>query len=265
MRPIVLPAYIGVLQGLDKATLSKQVQQHYSRLYNGNPLVTIVIPAYNEAENILTTLCSITQNTTLKSVEVIVVNNNSTDDTAALVSATGVPCITELTPGVKHARNAGLMAAKGKYIINADADSIYPPTWIDTMIDPLEADNGIALSYGKFAFLPTGNTPRFVYCMYESVADILRLYKKWFKEEGMNVYGCNSAFRKEHCLQVDGYEHPPGANEDGWLAVKLRNKGFGRLHHVSSSKAIVWTVDRHLQNDGGLLKAFLMRVKNAGK
>jgi len=79
----------------------------------------------------------------------------------------------------------------------------------------------------------------------------------------MYVYGCNSAFRREQGLAVNGYEHPPGSNEDGYLALKLREKGFGKLNYVDSNNALVWTVDRHLQKDGGLWKAMVKRVKDA--
>ena len=147
--------------------------------------------------------------------------------------------------------------------MNADADTIYPPEWIEKMITPVKNDNKIALTYGRFAFLPGENNSRFAFFLYENFADMLRWVKRNFKEEAVNVYGCNSAFRREHCLAVNGYEHPAGTNEDGWLAVKLRTKGFGRLHYVPTVKAMAWTVDRHLQHDGGLRKAFFMRIRQA--
>ncbi len=260
MRPATLPSYITQLFSYSNEEKIALIKRQYAALLKGQPEVTVVIPAYNEEENILNPLLSISANITSRSVELIVVNNNCTDDTEALVLASGVKCIRETTKGVTAARTAGLHAARGKYILNADADSIYPPTWIDAMIPPLD-DNKVAITYGMFAFLPGIGKARFTYFLYENVADMLRWYKRNFKEEAMNVYGCNSGFRKEQCLQVDAYEHPPGTNEDGWLAVKLRGKGFGKLHKVYNNKALVWTVDRHLQNDGGLLKAFTMRIK----
>ncbi len=261
MRPVVLPSYINKILSYSNEEKIALIKAKYPGLTKGMPDVTVVIPAYNEEENILNPLVSIAANITRLSVEIIVVNNNCTDRTEELVLASGVKCIRETIKGVTAARTAGLHAAKGKYILNADADSIYPPDWIESMIPPLINDSSIAIAYGRFAFLPGEGRARFTYFAYEHLADILRVYKRLFKEEAMNVYGCNSGFRKEQCLQVNGYEHPPGTNEDGWLAVKLREKGFGRLYKVYTNKAIVWTVDRHLQNDGGLLKALIMRVK----
>lgn len=69
----------------------------------------------------------------------------------------------------------------------------------------------------------------------------------------MYVYGCSSGYRKEQGLQVDGYDHPPDTNEDGYLALKLRSN-FGKLHKVTANQALVWTSDRRLMEQGGYLK-----------
>ena len=265
MRPVAIPSYLKQLWAYSREEMTTLVRSNNIAIQKGTPDVSVVIPAYNEEENILPALLSISQNKTRFSVEIIVVNNNSKDNTEALVRATGVTCINEITPGVTNARNAGLAAATGKYMLNADSDSIYPPDWIETMISPLAADEGIAITYGRFSFMPSGSAARFTYFVYENLADILRWSKKKFREEAMNVYGCNSGFRRAQCLEVNGYEHPPGTNEDGWLAIKLREKGFGRLHYVPDPKAMVWTVDRHLQKDGGLWKALIIRVKQVIK
>ena len=262
MRPAGIPSFITQILGYSEKEKAELARAAYKMLLKGDPEVSVVIPAYNEEHNILNAVLSISRNTTLRSVEIIVVNNNSVDRTAEVALSAGVTCIDETKKGVTAARTAGLMAAKGRYIMNADADTIYPPGWVDQMIPPLD-DDRVAISYGKFAFLPSGGASRFNYFLYEQMADTLRWVKRNFKEEAVNVYGCNSCFRKAQCLQVDAYEHPPGTNEDGWLAIKLREKGFGKLHYVPNSKAIVWTVDRHLQNDGGLMKALMMRVRGA--
>jgi len=101
----------------------------------------------------------------------------------------------------------------------------------------------------------------FVYFIYEHMADAMRWINKIFREEAANVYGFNSGFKREEGLLVNGFNHPPGANEDGWLALKLRRKGFGKLYYITSITALVWTTDRRIQIDGGPWKAFLKRIK----
>ena len=205
-------------------------------------------------------MASLAGNTTKRSVEIVVVNNNSKDRTEELALAAGTRCIKETTQGITPARNAGLAAARGKYILNADADTIYPDDWIEEMVKPLANNKEVGIVYGRFAFIPVGKTTRRVYFFYEYFAELTRWINTTFREEAMNVYGFNSGFRKEEGLKVKGFTHPPGTNEDGWLALKLRDNGFGKIHCVKNPKAMVWTTDRRIQIDGGLLKATMKRL-----
>ena len=259
MRPVAIPKHVKDFLAIQSAPASiKCIHYYYKKLYRGKPEVSVVIPAYNEEKNILQTLASLAANITSRSAEIIVVNNNSTDNTEALVTATGITCVTETKKGITAARNAGLQIAKGTYILNADA--IYPADWMEQMIQPLATNEKIALTYGRFSFIPVGSTPRVVYFVYEYSAGIIRYINKYFREEAVNVYGFNSGFRREQGAAVEGFNHPPGANEDGWLAVKLRNKGFGKLHYVTNKKALVWTSDRRIEMDGGLMKGIIKRI-----
>ncbi|KQS32303.1 hypothetical protein ASG14_17335 [Pedobacter sp. Leaf194] len=230
------------------------IANNFKRKISSSPLISIVIPAYNEEENILKTLYSLSETTTQYSIEVIVVNNNSMDRTEELIGLCGVTCVNESRQGITVARNAGLAVAKGIYVMNADADTIYPKCWIDEMIAPLIRNNGVALTYGKFSFIPE-NTPRLLYFFYEHLSDFNRLVNKHYKEEALNVYGFNSACRRAQCVSVDGFTHPEGTNEDGWLAMKLRKAGYGKLHWVTENSAIVWTGDRRIIADGGIYKS----------
>ncbi len=264
MRPITIPPGIRKLWDAGCSTNEdniSRIRPLYDRLSKGTPEVSVVIPAYNEEKNILRTLLSLASNTTQRTVEIIVVNNNSKDNTEALAKAAGVTCITETKQGITAARNAGLAVAKGTYVLNADADSIYPPDWIEEMVAPLTNGNEVCITYGRFAFIPTGRTSRQSYFVYEHMAESVRWINTRFREEAVNVYGFNSGFRRLQGIEVNGFDHPPGANEDGWLAVKLREKGFGKLHCVTNVKAMVWTADRRIEMDGGLWKALFARAR----
>ena len=169
MRPIAIPPYISSKYYLTDSPekTCDDIKLAYQQLQKGPIQVSVVIPAYNEENNILRTLSSLASNQSKWSVEIIVVNNNSKDRTKELVEAAGVTCILETVQRISAARNAGLSAANGKYILTADADTIYPENWIDLMIAPMEAQSGIAICYGRFAHIPTANTPRLVYFFYE--------------------------------------------------------------------------------------------------
>lgn len=260
MRPVTIPVYIK--NYFNAQHEPAMVKQAYQNINGSEPEVSIVMPAYNEEATIVQTLASLCNNITTHKVEIVVVNNNSNDKTEELVKACGVTCILETTQGITPARNCGLAQAKGKYILNADADTIYPKDWIEEMVKPLHNySEQVAITYGRFSFIPVGKTGRITYFFYEYLSDFTRLFNKRFKDEAVNVYGFNSGFRREQGLQVDGFNHPPGTNEDGYLALKLNKKGFGKLYQVTAPNAIVWTTDRRIQIDGGLWKAATKRFK----
>ena len=266
MRPVGVPSFIAQ-HNQPREILEQQLPQIRARLqkmHGARPDVSVVIPAYNEEDSILKTLSSLSASVTNRSFELIVVNNNSHDRTALLAAGAGAICIPEPVQGITAARNAGLQAAKGRLVLNADADTLYPPGWINLMTQPLEQP-AVALTYGAYAFLPSQGTPRMVYFGYEGITVLSRWLNKTFREEAVNVYGFNSGFRREEALAVNGFDHPPGANEDGWLALKLRNGFSKKLHAVSDARALVWTTDRRIQADGGLVKGIFKRIKRHGK
>jgi glycosyltransferase involved in cell wall biosynthesis len=217
------------------------------------------VPAFNEEDSILRCLSSLSRTITSRKIEILVVNNNSTDKTQELIEKSGAKWVVEYKQGVKHARNTGLAVARGKIILNADADSVYSPYWVDLLTAPLD-DANVACSFGSFAFLPNLPTARFSYFLYETAGDIYKEINQIGKDKAMYVYGCSSAFRKSQGLEVGGYEHPVGANEDGYLGLKLRDK-FGKLYHVNDSRSLVWTSDRRLLEKGGLGQSLILRIK----
>lgn len=93
--------------------------------------VSIVIPAYNEEGQLALCLDAIARQT-VKPFEVIVVDNNSTDNTVAI--AKKYPFVTvlrERRQGVVHARNAGFNAARGDIIGRIDAETVMRPDWVE--------------------------------------------------------------------------------------------------------------------------------------
>jgi glycosyltransferase involved in cell wall biosynthesis len=111
-------------------------------------LVSVVIPCLNEAENI--DECVRTAREVLASEgiegEVIVVDNASDDDSAALAQAAGARVVSEPRRGYGSAYLAGFAAAKGRYIVMADADLTYDFNEIPRFV--AELDGGAELVMG---------------------------------------------------------------------------------------------------------------------
>ena len=105
------------------------------------PLVSVVIPCLNEAENI--SACVTAAREALDSHglsgEVVVVDNASEDDSARLAERAGARVVHEPRRGYGSAYRAGFAAARGAYIVMADADLTYDFGDIPRFVDELEA------------------------------------------------------------------------------------------------------------------------------
>jgi glycosyltransferase involved in cell wall biosynthesis len=88
--------------------------------------VSVIIPAHNAAQYIEQAIESVL-NQTLRPIEVIVVNDGSTDETARIVEKFPEPVqlLTQNKSGVSAARNCGIRRAQGKFIAFLDADDVF--------------------------------------------------------------------------------------------------------------------------------------------
>jgi glycosyltransferase involved in cell wall biosynthesis len=237
-----------------------------------SPDVSVVIPAWNEENNIFRSLSSIAATNTKRKVEIIVINNNSTDQTQDVLDKLGVRSYFEPKQGISFARQLGLLKAKGKYHLCADSDTFYPPSWIDLMLAPMVARNEVVGVYGRYSFMPLAQSGRFVLFIYESITGILVRIRKQ-KREHINVLGFNMGFvtqvginnggfivkevRKFH-NELGSVDYVEEA-EDGRMAVNLKKTGILKL--VTDSKARVFTSSRRLAAEGGIVKSFKNRVQ----
>ena len=91
--------------------------------------VTVVIPCYNQAHFLKDAVESV-KNQTFKDFEIIVVDDGSPDNTSEVANKLGVRCIRQVNRGLSAARNTGIRAAKGQYILPLDADDKIDPEFL---------------------------------------------------------------------------------------------------------------------------------------
>jgi glycosyltransferase involved in cell wall biosynthesis len=119
------------------------------------PDVSVVLPTYNRATSVLQALDSVLTQRTGHRYEVIVVDNNSTDDTRDRIDrviaagAGGVRYIVEGRQGVSNARNAGIAAARAPIVAFLDDDIRVESDWIETICRVFAAHPGIHCIGGK--------------------------------------------------------------------------------------------------------------------
>ena len=149
--------------------------------------ISVVIPAYNEEHTLPTCLQALKSQTT-PPLEIIVVDNNSTDRTAEVARSFGAKVVHESVKGITPARQRGFQEAKGDIIARTDADTISPANWLALIEETFTAhpdavgvtgktdyydlppmrhklSQVIAKGYIPFLYHLFGHTLMFGYCM----------------------------------------------------------------------------------------------------
>jgi len=253
----------------------QDLKNRISKFKSQDPLISVVIPAWNEENNLFRTLSSIASNQTQYPVELVVINNNSTDTTQKILDELGVINYFEPVQGIASTRQTGLEKARGKYHLCADSDTFYPPKWIDIMVEPMIKSKEITGVYGRYAFVPPEGTARFGLWIYERMAGVMIQIRKR-KREYMNTLGFTMGFVTEIGRETGGFrvhkmriqENAKDSadyteeSEDGTMALNLKKKG--RLKLILNPKAVVYTSSRRLMMGGGVMASFINRFKVHG-
>lgn len=93
------------------------------------PTVSVVIPVRDDAAALRWCLHSLTRQT-MAPTEIVVVDNASTDDSAAVATRYGAHVVAQAVVGIPAAAAAGYDAARGDVIARCDADTVLPPDWV---------------------------------------------------------------------------------------------------------------------------------------
>ena len=117
------------------------------------PTISLIIPAYNEEAYLPACLDAVTANVAGRAVEIIVVDNNSTDGTRRIIEErAGVTYVFEPAKGITRARQRGLVASSGDILAYVDADTLPPAGWIDQIWDQFARRPDLACLSGPYSF-----------------------------------------------------------------------------------------------------------------
>ncbi len=170
--------------------------------------LTIIVPAFNEADYLPATLDAIEVATAhLRAhsgteVETVVVDNNSTEETAAIARNQGATVVHEPVQGIARARNTGASHAQGDVLVFVDADVLMPPALLeaihDAMSDPACIGGGMDVEYR-----PRRRSMRLYLRAWRVLARRMRL-----------VQGATQFCRRSVFEQVGGYDEQAWIGED---------------------------------------------------
>src|SRR5258708_7316645 len=121
---------------------------------------SVVIPTFNRADLIAKTIRSV-QAQTFSDVEVIIVDDGSTDNTNEIVKTLNIPALRYVrTENLErgHARNTGLRRATGNFVIFLDSDDLFEEHHLQVLFEAIQADPSCNFFATKYQYLKLNNT-----------------------------------------------------------------------------------------------------------
>jgi len=199
--------------------------------------VSVIVPAYNEEAGIEATLLSLFN--CKYPMEIIVVDDGSTDGTAAVVErfrGMGVRLIRQPNAGKPAALNTGIAHARGRILVLLDGDTVFQPDAIHHLVQPFSDPDIGAVSGNAKVGNRTGLLGRWQHIEYVVG---FNLDRRFYDLAGCmpTVPGAIGAFRREALLDVGGVSDQTLA-EDTDLTMALLRAGW---RVVYEEKAIAWT------------------------
>ena len=232
-----------------------QTRERLAAMQSDAPLVSVVVIAYNEAMRLSSCLWSLSELRSSYPLEIIGVNNNSTDETEKVYQAFGVRYYNEQRRSPGFARQCGLDNSRGKYHFFIDADTFYPPLYIDTMMRKLQQPN-VSCVGSFWSYYPDNNHSALALWLFELIRDTF-LFIQHFKRPELCIRGMVFAFNADYARK-EKIRTDIRRGEDGSLALSL-NK-YGRIAFVRNRKARPVTGYGTLGN-GSLLGSLAFRAK----
>lgn len=198
--------------------------------------ISVVIPAYNEEKYIGPSLESLIEKAGKDIYEIIVVDNASTDHTAAVAKRfPGVKVVREERKGLTRARQAGLLAAKGDLIAYIDADTQIKEGWFHRVKREFERNPRLVCLSAPYSLYDASKWKRMLTWGYWN----LLAYPTYMLLMKYMVLGANFVARRSVLLKIGGFDQSiEFYGEDTDIARRLNRVGkvkFLRKSLVSSS------------------------------
>ena len=236
-----------------------EIKGKLAQKQSSNPLVSVVVIAYNEECRLAACLWSLSELDTQYPIEILGVNNNSKDRTEEVYQRLGLPYFNEQKQSPGFARQCGLEHTKGKFHFCIDADTFYPPRYVDLMMTKLKKP-GVSCVSSFWSFFPDENHSRYGLFLFELIRDAF-LFIQHFKRPELCVRGMVFAFNVEYARQVK-IRTDIRRGEDGSLALSL--KPYGKIAFLYHRDARPVTGYGTIGSQS-LWQSFVQHVKIQGK
>jgi GT2 family glycosyltransferase len=213
-------------------------------------LVSIVIPAFNQARFLGHAVRSALAQVH-PWIEVVVVDDGSTDDTADVLrefeGLGNVTIVSQTNSGLPAARNRGLLESRGEFVCFLDSDDMLTETHVSALLEPLVSDPGLSMAYCDVQFVDVDGNPTGDFSVgrarHTVTGDILEslLVGGYFPPHAM--------LTRRSALDESGpFDVELGGHADYELWLRLAAGGH-RAHYVDARLALYRTYDGSMSRD----------------
>ena len=212
---------------INKADPLNEVLQK-EKMYN--PLVSVILPSYNQAEYLREALDSIIAQT-YSNWEAIVVNDGSKDHTEEVMNEyaakdSRIRLFTKQNGGITSALNAGLENARGEYFCWLSSDDLFYPNKLELQVKMFEGlDESYALVYGSFDILQESETTKEL----QKQPFMIPLINGCEFPEALKfdfIDGCTIMIRMKVMREVKGFNPGIVHSQDMELWLRLASRGY---------------------------------------
>ena len=191
------------------------------------PLISVIVPAYNIQDYIVRCIRSI-QNQTYQNIEIIVVDDGSTDDTGAILDDLAkederLRIFHKENGGSSAARNLGIDNAKGEYLAFVDSDDYIEPDMMASLYSYIEETGLKIVECGRDEVDEDGSKLPDVCVPFEGRITIPK--ETFLREMLLHRGDCSFCTKLIHCSYFDGVRFPDGKlNEDFYVMIQFLSK-----------------------------------------
>jgi glycosyltransferase involved in cell wall biosynthesis len=254
----------------------------FETIFNGQnsvdmPRITIIVPTYNRSYFLRPLFASLLKQTLAPSAyEVLIVDNNSTDDTRAVTfelmqqAQFSGTYIFEPHQGLHNARNRGILEARGDIVVFADEDIITSEAWLENILSSFDQNPRVGIVGGPVYPIWDSSPPEWIYDYGTKDIHCVFAYLNYGNEskflEREDIFGCNFAIKKQLAVEINGSApdtfppqmiHYSGTGEYAMLAG-ARQKGYKVYYNAEAY------VRHHAPVSRCTLKYFINRYQRWG-
>ncbi|MCU0666197.1 MAG: glycosyltransferase [Candidatus Omnitrophica bacterium] len=188
-------------------------------------LISIVIPSFNSFKTLKQSIkACLSQDYPSEAIEIIVVDDGSTDKTGEFLDKTGIKYIYQDNAGPAAARNTGWKSAKGEIVFFTDSDCLPSLAWVKNLVKYYE-DAQVACAGGSYDIANPQNL--LASLIHEEI--MLRHAKMPLRVKALGSY--NFSARKIILEETGGFnqQYPMASGEDNDLSYKIIKKGYALI------------------------------------